>query len=163
MNPVVPDDKAVYPIGVASQLLDLHPRTLRIYEAEGLIKPSRKGNKRYFSNNDLTWIRCIREMIHGDGISIAGIKRLIELLPCWEVKRCPDEVREKCTAQIDKRVPCWKLARWACPNFDTNVCEDCEIYQRDFSLSRKAKKNPACPLKKGRKGFHPPKCVEKAK
>ena len=67
----------VYPIGVAAQILNVHPRTLRIYEDEGLIKPSRKGNRRYFSQNDVTWIGCIRRMIHEEGISIPGIKKLL--------------------------------------------------------------------------------------
>ena len=36
------DYKAVYPIGIISELLNIHPRTLRIYEREGLIKPARR-------------------------------------------------------------------------------------------------------------------------
>jgi len=40
------NDLPVYPIGVASRLLNVHPRTLRIYEDEGLIKPERAGDRR---------------------------------------------------------------------------------------------------------------------
>ena len=95
----------VYPIGVAAQILNVHPRTLRIYEDEGLIKPSRKGNRRYFSKNDVTWIGCIRSMIHEEGISIPGIKKLLRYAPCWEITDCPREVCEPCTAKVDQAVP----------------------------------------------------------
>ena len=95
----------VYSIGVAAQVLGVHPRTLRIYEDEGLVKPARKGNRRFFSANDITWIGCIRTMIHEEGISIPGIKRLLRYAPCWEITDCPREVCEPCTARVDIAVP----------------------------------------------------------
>jgi MerR family transcriptional regulator/heat shock protein HspR len=95
----------VYSIGVAAQILGVHPRTLRIYEDEGLVKPARKGNRRFFSANDITWIGCIRTMIHEEGISIPGIKRLLRYAPCWEITDCPREVCEPCTARVDIAVP----------------------------------------------------------
>ncbi len=95
----------VYSIGVAAQILNVHPRTLRIYEDEGLIKPNRKGNRRYFSQNDITWVGCIRNMIHEEGISIPGIKKLLRYAPCWELTDCPQEVCEPCTAKVDRAVP----------------------------------------------------------
>ena len=91
----------VYSIGVAAQILGVHPRTLRIYEEEGLVKPARKGNRRFFSANDITWIGCIRTMIHEEGISIPGIKKLLRYAPCWEITDCPREVCEPCTAKVD--------------------------------------------------------------
>lgn len=104
IQPITPETP-VYSIGVAAQILGVHPRTLRIYEDEGLIKPARKGNRRYFSPNDLTWIGCIRSMIHEEGISIPGIKKLLRYAPCWEITDCPKEVCESCTASIDVAVP----------------------------------------------------------
>ena len=104
IQPITPETP-VYSIGVAAQLLNVHPRTLRIYEEEGLIKPARNGNRRIFSQNNLTWITCIRKMIHDEGISIPGIKKLLRYAPCWEITNCPREVCEPCTAQIDVAVP----------------------------------------------------------
>ena len=122
------DDKPVYPISVAAELLDVHPRTLRLYERHGLISPKRRGNKRFFSNNDLQWIRCIREMIHQKGLNIEGIKRLLTLLPCWQIKGCSEEEREKCSARYNKTEPCWQLAQKICPEkFET--CKQCRIYR----------------------------------
>ena len=102
---LITDETPVYPIGVAAQILNVHPRTLRIYEDEGLIKPARKGNRRYFSRNDITWIGCIRTMIHEEGISIPGIRKLLRYAPCWEITDCPREVCESCTASVDIAVP----------------------------------------------------------
>jgi len=102
----------------------VHPRTLRIYEEEGLIKPSRQGNKRYFSNDDIDWIRCLRMLIHEKGISIPGIKMLLELTPCWEITKCPEEKRNECFAYKDQSVPCWQ---WA-DSDSMQKCEKCGAY-----------------------------------
>ena len=125
---MIDSDKAIYPIGVASEILEVHPRTLRIYESHGLIKPSRRGKKRYFSENDIKWIRCIRALIHEDGISIEGIRRLLKLQPCWELRACPDEKRKDCSAFRDHSEPCWKVASRACAGWK-DTCFKCEVFQ----------------------------------
>ncbi len=104
IQPLRPD-LPIYPIGVAARLLDVHPRTLRIYEEEGLINPSHRGARRLFSPNDIKWIGCLRSMIHDQGISIPGIKRLLALAPCWEIADCPAAVHEECAARVDRAAP----------------------------------------------------------
>jgi len=106
-SPVEPlrKDLPIYPIGVAAKLLDVHPRTLRIYEDEGLIKPTREGNRRLYSTNDITWIGCLRRLIHDEGISIAGIKKLLRYATCHEIADCPKEIHCTCDAVVDKAVP----------------------------------------------------------
>lgn len=104
IQPLRPD-LPIYPIGVAAKLLDVHPRTLRIYEEEGLIEPAHHGTRRLYSPNDIKWITCLRSMIHDQGISIPGLKRLLALAPCWEVADCPAEVHEACEARMDKAPP----------------------------------------------------------
>lgn len=123
----VENSDPIYPISVAAKLLDVHPRTLRIYEEEHLLKPARRGNKRYYSGNDLEWIKCLRGLIHDKGISIPGIKMLLELTPCWEITKCPPEKRDRCSAFIDRNVPCWQLASSACSK-ELSQCEKCEVY-----------------------------------
>lgn len=98
-------DVPIYPIGVAAKLLNVHPRTLRIYEQEGLIKPALVGNRRMFSADDIQWINCLRTFIHEEGVSIPGLKKLMEYIPCWEVAGCPATIHEQCTARVDKAVP----------------------------------------------------------
>jgi MerR family transcriptional regulator, heat shock protein HspR len=122
----VENNLPIYPISVAAKLLAVHPRTLRIYEEEGLIKPSRQGNKRYFSNDDIEWVRCLRALIHDKGISIPGIRMLLDLTPCWEITRCPPEKRDACSAYIDRSLPCWQWANTACAK--SKQCEKCEVY-----------------------------------
>ncbi len=118
---------AVYPIGIVAELLDIHPRTLRIYEREGLIKPARRSGKRFFSNNDVKWLRCLRKLIHEDGLNIAGIKKLLTLASCWEIRQCPEEERKNCPAVPDFPVPCWELKPKSCQNKELE-CRDCEVF-----------------------------------
>ena len=121
------DNLPVYSMGVATQILNVHPRTLRIYEAEGLIKPHRQGGKRMFSKNDLVWIKCLRNLIHEENISIPGIKRLLELMPCWKLKDCPQEVRANCAAFKEKGKKCWEFSQNTCEN----SCKNCEVYLKE--------------------------------
>jgi MerR family transcriptional regulator/heat shock protein HspR len=95
---MIDDKKPIFTIGVAAQMLEVHPRTLRIYEKEGLIRPIRKGKWRYFTMDDVHWIECLRNMIHENGISIAAIKKLLQYTPCWNITDCPFEKRKQCTA-----------------------------------------------------------------
>jgi len=85
-----------YRISVAAGMLAMHPRTLRNYEKAGLVTPSRKGNWRYYSADDIAWIRCLFSMIHGGGITIAAIGKLLRYAPCWEVADCAMEKRRQC-------------------------------------------------------------------
>ncbi len=98
-------DVAIYPIGVAARLLNLHPRTLRIYEQEGLVRPTLVGNRRMYSADDIRWVTCLRKIIHEDGISIAGLKKLLDYAPCWEIAACPPEINWNCPARVDWTVP----------------------------------------------------------
>jgi hypothetical protein len=95
--------RAVYPIGSAAQQVGLSARTLRIYEEEGLIRPARApgSNQRMYSEQDLIWIRCISELIHGHSLTTAGIRRLLDLIPCWEIKRCPEDVAGGCAPYLN--------------------------------------------------------------
>lgn len=98
-------DVPIYPIGVAAKLLNVHPRTLRIYESEGLIKPALVGSRRMFSADDIQWITCLRTLIHEEGISIPGLKKLLGFAPCWEIADCPPEIHEYCGGRVDRAVP----------------------------------------------------------
>lgn len=86
----------VYAIGVAAQQIGLSARTLRIYEEEGLIRPARRGEQRLYNDQDLIWIRCISELIHGHSLTTASIRRLLDLIPCWEIKHCPEDISSRC-------------------------------------------------------------------
>ena len=73
------DDEAVYVISIASQLSGMHPQTLRQYDRMGLVSPGRaSGRGRRYSLRDIASLRNIQRLV-GEGINLAGIKRIIEL------------------------------------------------------------------------------------
>ena len=78
-NEVPADDAAVYVISVAAEISGLHPQTLRQYDKLGLVSPSRtEGRNRRYSLRDIAFLRAVQILV-GEGINHAGIKRIIEL------------------------------------------------------------------------------------
>ena len=78
-NEVPADDAAVYVISVAAEISGLHPQTLRQYDKLGLVSPSRtEGRNRRYSLRDIALLRAVQKLV-GEGITHAGIKRIIEL------------------------------------------------------------------------------------
>ncbi|MGZ4173792.1 MAG: heat shock protein transcriptional repressor HspR [Solirubrobacteraceae bacterium] len=76
----VSSDRGVFMISVAAELADMHPQTLRMYEARGLIEPKRspKGTRLY-SSEDVERLRRIQEMTAELGMNLAGVERVFEL------------------------------------------------------------------------------------
>ena len=73
-------EQPVYVISVAAMLVSAHPRTLRIYEDEGLLCPARTpSNIRLYSENDIRRITWIRHLTRDRGVNLAGIRILFEL------------------------------------------------------------------------------------
>jgi MerR family transcriptional regulator/heat shock protein HspR len=76
----VSTDRGVFMISVAAELAAMHPQTLRMYEARGLIEPQRspKGTRLY-SHEDVERLRRIQEMTVELGMNLAGVERVFEL------------------------------------------------------------------------------------
>jgi MerR family transcriptional regulator/heat shock protein HspR len=76
----VATDRGVFMISVAAELADMHPQTLRMYEARGLIEPKRspKGTRLY-SHDDVDRLRRIQEMTTELGMNLAGVERIFEM------------------------------------------------------------------------------------
>src|SRR5689334_15941862 len=76
----VDHDRGVFMISVAAELAEMHPQTLRMYEARGLIEPKRspKGTRLY-SQADVERLRRIQEMTTEWGMNLAGVERVLEL------------------------------------------------------------------------------------
>jgi MerR family transcriptional regulator, heat shock protein HspR len=72
--------RGVFMISVAAELAEMHPQTLRMYEARGLIEPKRspKGTRLY-SHEDVDRLRRIQEMTAELGMNLAGVERVFEL------------------------------------------------------------------------------------
>jgi MerR family transcriptional regulator/heat shock protein HspR len=76
----VATDRGVFMISVAAELANMHPQTLRMYEARGLIEPRRspKGTRLY-SQEDVEKLRRIQEMTAELGLNLAGVERVLDL------------------------------------------------------------------------------------
>ena len=76
----VSSERGVFMISVAAELAEMHPQTLRMYEARGLIEPKRspKGTRLY-SHEDVERLRRIQEMTAELGMNLAGVERVFEL------------------------------------------------------------------------------------
>jgi MerR family transcriptional regulator/heat shock protein HspR len=74
------DDRPRYMISVAAELVGMHPQTLRIYEAKGLVTPQRTaGNTRLYSEDDLERLRLINHLTQELGLNLAGVEHVIRL------------------------------------------------------------------------------------
>jgi MerR family transcriptional regulator/heat shock protein HspR len=72
--------RPVYVISVAASIVSVHPRTLRIYEDEGLVCPARTpSNIRLYSENDIRRVLWIRHLTQNLGVNLAGVRILFEL------------------------------------------------------------------------------------
>ena len=80
-HPGQPDrHQGVYMISVAAELAGMHPQTLRIYEARGLITPKRSAGKtRLYSQDDVERLRRIQELTSEMGMNLAGVEKVFEL------------------------------------------------------------------------------------
>ncbi|MBT3250362.1 MAG: MerR family transcriptional regulator [Candidatus Marinimicrobia bacterium] len=113
-----------YTIGVVSQMFQVTPETIRLYEKEGLILPKRsESGQRRYSELDIAWISCIRKLITEDKLNLAGIRHLLALIPCWEMKPCTESERTTCAAYQQNDQPCWNLKQIS------TLCQEAECYQ----------------------------------
>src|SRR5215218_4458113 len=72
--------RGVFMISVAAELAEMHPQTLRMYEARGLINPQRSPkNTRLYSQEDVDRLRRIQRMTAEEGLNLAGVETVLEL------------------------------------------------------------------------------------
>ena len=72
--------KAYYMISAVSQKYSIHPQTLRLYEREGLLKPSRtEGNTRLYSEGDLKQLETILALTRDLGVNLAGVEIILNM------------------------------------------------------------------------------------
>jgi MerR family transcriptional regulator, heat shock protein HspR len=104
-------DRGVYMISVAAELAEMHPQTLRIYEARGLITPKRSPkNTRLYSQQDVDRLRRIQELTTELGMNLAGVEKVFELEREIErmhrrirtLERHAGRVQEELQAELDR-------------------------------------------------------------
>ncbi|HEV3476040.1 MAG TPA: helix-turn-helix transcriptional regulator [Rubrobacteraceae bacterium] len=72
--------RPVFMIGIASELIGVHPQTLRMYEQKGLLRPRKSiKNTRLYSQEDIELGRYIQKLTQEMGMNLAGVKRILDL------------------------------------------------------------------------------------
>src|SRR5205814_3847191 len=95
-------DQGVYMISVAAELAGMHPQTLRIYEARGLITPHRSAGKtRLYSQDDVDRLRRIQELTSELGMNLAGVEKVFELEEQLERMRARMERLQERAAELE--------------------------------------------------------------
>jgi MerR family transcriptional regulator/heat shock protein HspR len=101
-------NRAAYMISVVSEQFEIHPQTLRLYEREGLLKPSRtEGNTRLYTDKDLERLEVILSLTRDLGVNLAGVEIILNM-------------REKMAAmqrQMEEFVTCLseQMGSWPAP------------------------------------------------
>ena len=118
----------LYSIGTAARILGISVHTMRMYERSGLIVPHKtETRQRLYAESDIDRLRCIRNAINVEKISIEGIRRVLSLIPCWAIVHCGEGDRQGCLAYNGHSEPCWAVKHKG--TFCTDrVCRSCEVY-----------------------------------
>ena len=113
-------------IGEVARHFGISVDLLRLDEREGLLIPikSAKGT-RYFTELDFPWITMLMRLVRDEGLNFAGIRRLLALLPCWELRGCQGHTRRECSNLQGVIDPCWMNATCCEPT----ECYHCPVYR----------------------------------
>lgn len=87
------DQSKYYHISSVARLYNIHPQTLRLYEREGLLKPSRSdGNTRLYSDEDLRQLEVILNLSRDLGVNLAGIEIILNMRQ--KIDRIEEEINQ---------------------------------------------------------------------
>ena len=101
----IDQDRGVFMISVAAELAEMHPQTLRMYEARGLITPKRSPkNTRLYSQADVERLRRIQQMTTEEGLNLAGVVTVLELERRVERMRADMAKLRKRAAEMESRM-----------------------------------------------------------
>lgn len=120
----VTQNHPVYSIGVVSELLGVHPETIRTWEKSGIVEPpQRRSGKRFYSDKDYRRLQFIHKLIE-EGLTLRALHYYLRLYPCWKTVDCPGCVHNSCHPGSTK--PCWQEEGTLChaPS-NTNPCASC--------------------------------------
>jgi hypothetical protein len=113
-------------IGEVARSFDVSVDLLRLYEREGLLIPlkSAKGT-RYFTEADYPWIATVLRLVREARLNFAGIRHLLALIPCWDIRGCGGSQKHDCSVVSGAAVPCW-MEQNCCNPGD---CYACDVYR----------------------------------
>lgn len=101
----IDSERGVFMISVAAELAHMHPQTLRMYEARGLIRPQRSPkNTRLYSQRDVERLRRIQRMTSEQGLNLAGVEALLEMEEQVEKIRAELERTRRRAEELQRRM-----------------------------------------------------------
>ena len=102
---VIDDERGVFMISVAAELAHMHPQTLRVYEARGLIAPKRSPkNTRLYSQRDVERLRRIQRMTSEQGLNLAGVETVLKMEERVERIRGELERMRRRAEELERRI-----------------------------------------------------------
>jgi len=115
----------LYSIGVVSELLDIHPETIRTWEKSGVVQPpQRRSGKRFYSERDFKRLGFIHDLVK-EGLTLRAVLYYLRLYSCWKTTGC-----DSCKYAFDQASgakPCWQKTGTYCQVVDHNPCQNCEF------------------------------------
>jgi MerR family transcriptional regulator/heat shock protein HspR len=116
-------------IGTLARRVGLSVSAIRKYESEGLVIAHRTASgHRMFSHEDIDRVMIIHHLIRNVGLNMEGIRRLLAMLPCWELSSEDKAERENCPAFKDSAKPCWVIRGAGDPG-QAERCRVCAVYR----------------------------------
>jgi MerR family transcriptional regulator, heat shock protein HspR len=101
----VDDERGVFMISVAAELAHMHPQTLRMYEARGLIEPQRSPkNTRLYSQRDVERLRYIQQLTSEQGLNLAGVETVLNMEAEVERMKAKLERMRRHAAELERRI-----------------------------------------------------------
>jgi MerR family transcriptional regulator/heat shock protein HspR len=101
----VDDERGVFMISVAAELAEMHPQTLRMYEARGLIEPQRSPrNTRLYSQRDVERLRHIQRLTSEQGLNLAGVETVLDMEAEVERMKAKLERMRHHAAELERRI-----------------------------------------------------------
>lgn len=101
----IDEEQGVFMISVAAELAEMHPQTLRIYEARGLITPKRSArNTRLYSRRDVEKLRRIQQLTTEHGLNLAGVGTVLEMEQRFEDMKGELERMRQRAHELERRL-----------------------------------------------------------
>jgi MerR family transcriptional regulator/heat shock protein HspR len=130
----------VISIGALARKVGRSVSAIRKYENEGLILAHRtESGHRLFSHEDIRRVQSLRHLMQELGLNVAGIRRLLALLPCWNLLPCHADTRRNCPAYRESTRPCWMIKGLTCAP-QGNECRRCVVYRLGLLCLRDIKR-----------------------
>ena len=122
-------DYPLYSIGVVSELLGVHPETIRLWERSGVVQPpQRRSGKRFYSERDFKRLQFIEKLAQ-EGLTLRALHYYLRLYPCWKTVDCPGCLHN--SGQIGSTKLCWQEAGTYCQVANNkDPCASCHLDTR---------------------------------